>query len=129
MIFDKNRIIRLYLDGYKATDIALILNEKPRTVQRIIREYKAMLQYEELDRFERIHNNNKKIRQEESKENKKYMNNTAVALKNPSAYIANKNGDWVLDRSKQIYTNDMPLIIKNDEIREYAKTFINKKVI
>lgn len=129
MIFDKNRIIRLYLDGYKATDIALILNEKPRTVQRIIREYKAMLQYEELDRFERIHNNNKKIRQEESKENKKYMHNTAVALKNPSAYRVNKNGDWVLDRSKQIYTNDMPLIIKNYEIREYAKTFINKKVI
>lgn len=129
MIFDKNRIIRLYLDGYKATDIALILNEKPRTVQRIIREYKARLQYEELNRFERIHNNNKKIRQEESKENKKYMHNTAVALKNPSAYRVNKNGDWVLDRSKQIYTNDMPLIIKNDEIREYAKTFINKKVI
>lgn len=129
MIFDKNRIIRLYLDGYKATDIALILNEKPRTVQRIIREYKAMLQYEELNRLERIHNNNKKIRQEESKENKKYMHNTAVALKNPSAYSVNKNGDWVLDRSKQIYTNDMPLIIKNDEIREYAKTFINKKVI
>ena len=129
MIFDKNRMIRLYLDGYKATDIALILNEKTRTVQRIIREYKAMLQYEEIDRFERIHNNNKKIRQEESKENKKYMHNTAVALKNPSAYRANKNGDWVLDRSKQIYTNDMPLIIKNDEIREYAKTFINKKVI
>lgn len=129
MIFDKNRIIRLYLDGYKASDIALILNEKSRTIQRIIREYKSKLKVGEVERLENIHNKNKKIRQEENKENKKYMDDFIVASKNKSAYTINSNGDWILDRSKQIYTLDMPLIIKNDGIRDYAKTFIKKKVI
>lgn len=128
MIFDKNRIIKLYLDGYKASDIAFILNEKSRTVQRIIREYKKKLKSIELDRIERIHYNNKKIRQEENKENKKYMQDATVASKNPSAYKVNKNGDWILDKSKQNYTCDMPLIVKNNGIREYAKTFKNKKI-
>ena len=129
MIFDKNRIIRLYLDGYKASDIAIILNEKSRTMQRIIREYKAILKSDEVERIEKIHNKNKKIRQEENKENRKYMDDFIVASKNKSAYTINNSGDWVLDRSKQIYTLDMPLLIKNNGIRDYAKTFIKKKVI
>lgn len=129
MIGDKNRIIRLYLDGYKAVEIANIINEKPRTIQKILREFKKTLSDKKIEIYEKVHSNNKKLRSDERKENKKIMSDKGIALKNPSAYSVNKNGDWVLDRSKQIYTNDMPLIIKNDEIREYAKTFINKKVI
>ena len=128
MIGDKNRIIRLYLDGYKAVEIANIINEKPRTIQKILREFKKTLSDKKIEIYEKVHSNNKKLRSDERKENKKIMSDKGIALKNPSAYRVNKNGDWVLDRSKQIYTNDMPLIIKNDEIREYAKTFINKKV-
>ncbi len=129
MIWDKNRIIRLYLDGYKAVEIANIINEKPRTIQKILRDLKKTLSDKKIEIYETVHSNNKKLRSDERKENKKIMSDKNLALKNPSAYRANKNGDWVLNRNKQIYTNDMPLIIKNDGIRDYAKTFIKKKVI
>lgn len=128
MIEDKNRIIRLYLDGYKAADIARIINEKPRTIQRILREFRKMLSEQQLSVFENVHKKNKKARSDESKENKKIMSDRTVAMKNQSAYTINKYGDWVLDHSKANYTLDMPVIIKNVGKREYNKTFINRRI-
>ena len=127
MIEDKNRIIRLYLDGYKAVEVARIINEKERTIQRILREFKKNLSDEKVNIYEKVHKNNRNLRCSESKENKKVMSDRVVALKNPSAYTINKYGDWVLNKSNSNYTLDMPLIIRNTEIREYEKTFIIKR--
>lgn len=129
MIVDKERIIRLYKDGYKACEISLIINEKSRTIQRIIREYKYSLRESELKEIETLHKNNKSVRLEEKKENKKYMQDITMASHNQSAYTINRYGDWVLDINKQICPMDMPLVIKNTNFREYRKTFYNKKMI
>lgn len=126
MIEDKNRIIKLYLDGYIGTEIAHIINEKPRTIQRILREFKSMLSEKKLNSFEKVHKNNKKLRADDKKENRKFMSDKEVARRNPSAYTVNRYGDWVLNRNRDNYTLDMPIIIKNDSIREYNKTFIYK---
>lgn len=127
MVVGKEIIIKLYMDGYKACEIALIMNEKKRTVQRLVREYKKILQTNNLKSFENTHIRNKKIRMEENKENKKYMQDVEVALRNPSAYTVNSYGDWILDINKQKYTLDMPMVIKNSQIREYNKTFYLKR--
>lgn len=124
MIEDKNRIIRLYLDGYIGTEIAHIINEKSRTIQRILREFKSRLSEKEFDRFEKVHKNNKKLREDDKKENRKFMSDKEIARRNPSAYTINRYGDWVLNRNRDNYTLDMPIIIRNDGIREYKKTFI-----
>ena len=127
MIEDKNRIIRLYLDGYMGSEIAIIINEKARTIQRILREFKGSLSEKELYRFEKVHKNNKKLRADDRKENRKFMSDKEIAMRNPSAYTVNRYGDWILNRNKDNYTLDMPAIIKNDGIREYRKTFINSR--
>ncbi|MBD7915854.1 DUF1670 domain-containing protein [Clostridium sp. Sa3CUN1] len=122
MIHDKNRIIRLYLDGYKACDIARIINEKPRTVQRIIREFKLMQDERQNEIFENVHKKNKALK----KENNKFISDTEVARHNKSVYKVNMKGDWVLDVENNCVPLDMPMIIKNNEKREYDKTFIRK---
>lgn len=126
MIEDKNRIIRLYLDGYKAVEIAYLINEKSRTIQRILREFKKDLTKEKVIIYENVHKNNRQLRCSENKENKKIMSDNTIAMRNPSAYTVNKQGDWVLIREKFNYTLDMPLIIKNVEGRKYKKTFVKK---
>lgn len=67
MIWDKNRIIRLYLDGYKAVEIANIINEKPRTIQKILRDFKKTLSDKKIEIYETVHSNNKKLRSDERK--------------------------------------------------------------
>lgn len=116
-------MVKLYLDGYKASYIAEVYGQSSRSVQRVIREYKKLLTQVELDRVEQIHKNNRKIIQELDKENKAWMSNNTTASKNKSMYRTNKYGDLVLKVEECKCPFDMPRKIINTEHREYRKTF------
>lgn len=113
-MLDKDKIKKLYLDGYNANQIAKIIKSKTDTVrkciQRNFKELKIVHEQAVITRKEAL--------RAIDYEGKRYMSDRDFVLKNRSIYKTLENGDIVLKKSaKKIVTIDTPRRLKNEFIK------------
>lgn len=120
MKLDKEKIERLYLKGYNYIEIAKVFNWKPESVRKCIqRNFKELKNQHELERDRR-----KAIDRALKREVNGFMTSRNFVKTNPSIYTQNSKGDLVLKKGTVCYTNDTPKVLRNEELREYEKTFL-----
>lgn len=120
MRLDKQQIERLYLKGYNYIEIAKTFNWKPESVRKCIqRNFKELKSQHELERDRR-----KAIDRALKREVNGFMTSRNFVKTNPSIYTQNSKGDLVLKKGTVCYTNDTPKVLRNEELREYEKTFL-----
>ncbi|CAM2078024.1 MAG: Helix-turn-helix type 11 domain-containing protein [uncultured Clostridium sp.] len=128
---DDEKLISMFNNGCTALDIAIELNRTKEATQKRIQYLKKKKIIFERDR---------KLKQIELREinkaidyeSNKLMSDSSVIKSSLSVYKNNSKGDLVLDREKAKingyeYTYDMPSKLRNNEGREYNKTFIYRK--
>lgn len=128
---DDKILITMFNNGCTASEISIKLNRTKEATQKRIQYLKKKKIIFERDR---------KVKQIELREiNKaidyecnKLMSDSSVIKSSLSAYKNNSKGDLVLDREKAKingyeYTYDMPSKLRNNEGRDYDKTFIYRK--
>ncbi|MFQ8921945.1 MAG: DNA-binding response regulator [Clostridium paraputrificum] len=119
MKLDKEKIKRLYLNGYNYPEIAKIFSWKPKSVQKCIqRNFKELKSVHE-DKRQTRKSIEKVLRQEVNS----FMSGKNCVKANLSQYKNNRNGDLVLIKNDICHTEDMPRIFRNEGIREYKKNF------
>ena len=119
-IKNKNKIIQLYLDGYNGNEIAEKEEANPKTIQRIIRDFKNTLNTKELNNFEVIHKRNRynivEARKNEKRNNNKIMSKQALIRWNRQSYISigakGEKQSLIFDISRGAKPNDMPEIFE-----------------
>ena len=120
MKLDKEKIERVYLKGYNYIEIAKVFNWKPESVRKCIqRNFKELKSQHELERDRR-----KAIDRALKREVNGFMTSRNFVKTNPSIYTQNSKGDLVLKKGTVCYTNDTPKVLRNEELREYEKTFL-----
>lgn len=128
---DDKILIEMFNNGCKALEISIKLSRTKEATQKRIQYLKKKKIIFERDR---------KLKQMELREinkainyeNSKLMSNSSLIKSSLSAYKNNSKGDLVLDTEKAKingykYTYDMPSKLRNNEGREYDKTFIYRK--
>ena len=120
MRLDKQQIERLYLKGYNYLEIANTFKWKPESVRKCIqRNFKDLKSNHEAERERR-----KAIDKALNREVNSFMSGRSFVKTNPSVYKQNNKGDLVLKKGTVCYTNDTPKVLRNEELREYEKTFL-----
>ena len=120
MKLDKEKIERVYLKGYNYIEIAKVFNWKSESVRKCIqRNFKELKSQHELERDRR-----KAIDRALKREVNGFMTSRNFVKTNPSIYTQNSKGDLVLKKGTVCYTNDTPKVLRNEELREYEKTFL-----
>lgn len=120
MKLDKEKIERLYSNGYNYSEIARIFSWKPESVRKCIqRNFKELKNIHEVNRERRSF-----IEKAFRLEVNGFMSGKNCVKANLSQYKNNSKGDLVLTKSDACYTEDTPRILRNEGIREYKKTFL-----
>ena len=128
---DDKILIEMFNNGCTALEISIKLNRTKESTQKRIQYLKKKKIIFELDRKLKqieLREINKAI----NYENSKLMSDSSLIKSSLSAYKNNSTGDLVLDTEKAKingyeYTYDMPNKLRNNEGREYDKTFIYRK--
>lgn len=122
-MLDKSKVGRLHLKGYNSTEIAEILSVKSSTVRKCIsRNFSEMKAEHQIARTRK-----ETIERSLNKEVNSYIGSAAMVRANPSVFISNSKGDLVRKKGDGfVFTNDMPKVLRNEELREYKKTFKKK---
>lgn len=125
---DDKILIEMFNNGCTASEISIKLNRTKEATQKRIQYLKKKKIIFECDRkLKQIER--REINKAINYENSKFMSNGSLIRASLSAYKNNFKGDLVLDREKAKingyeYTYDMPSGLRNNEGREYDKTFI-----
>lgn len=110
-LLDKEKIKKLYLQGYNAAEISKSLNLKIEAVRKCIqRNYADLKQKHEIAVVQR-----KEALRAINYESKRYISDRAFILKNRSVYRTLANGDIVIDKEVAgTITTDTPIRLINE---------------
>ncbi len=112
-MIDKEKVKRLYLEGYNAGQIAKKLEYNIETVRKCIQRNYSSSKHRDKHRIRIIEK--KEVLKAVNYEANRYMSNKTFILKNRSIYKTKANGDIVINRKvAPIVSWDTPRILNNE---------------
>lgn len=110
---DRNKIRKMYLEGYNASQIAKAVGSRKAAVQKYIQRNFGELKEKHTEAVTVRKGAMKTLNYESNR----YMSDRNFILKNRSAYITKVNGDIVLNREvTPLVTYDTPQILRNENV-------------